>query len=277
MNVKGFRISKLLNPRSGRAVIIPIDHGLVMGNVKGLSDPVKTLKKLIDLKVDGTLISPGIAKITLDLFASRDAPARILTADLPLLSNLPGGSGEVIGHEIISTVEFAIKYGFDAVKILFPWGEKDNVQMESIRVVRHLANECERWDVPLMVEPVLWGDAIPKEKKKDPELIEHAARIALEMGADILKIPYTGDRKEFEDLVKKLRVPVFVLGGPKMENIEDILKVAEESIRAGARGVVFGRNVWQNPKMQNIVKALQEIVHKNVEFGEAVEKYSLKL
>ena len=99
MNAKEFRISKLLNQKSGKSVIIPIDHGLVMGNVRGLFDPVKTLKELIDLKIDGTLVSPGIAKITLDLFTSRNAPARILTADLPLLSNVPGETREVFVHE----------------------------------------------------------------------------------------------------------------------------------------------------------------------------------
>ncbi len=276
MNVKEFRISKLLNPKSGKAVIIPVDHGLVMGNVKGLSDPIETLKSLIDLKIDGTLISPGIAKITLDLFVTRDTPARILTADLPLLSNVPGETREVIGHEIISTVEFAIKYGFDAVKVLLPWGEAEGIQMESIKTVVHLSNECDHWDIPLMVEPVLWGSAIPAEKKSDPELIEHGARMALEIGADILKIPYTGDQKKFEDLVKRLKVPIFVLGGPRMKNVEDILKIAEESIRAGAKGIVFGRNVWQNPKMHDIVRALQDIVHKNIEADEAAGKYGLE-
>lgn len=276
MNVKEFRISKLLNPKSDKSVIIPIDHGLVMGNVKGLSDPIETLKELIDLRIDGTLISPGIAKITLDLFASRNAPARILTADLPLLSNVPGGSGEVIGHEIVSTVEFAIKYGFDAVKVLFPWGERENIQMKSVKVVEYLANECDRWSIPLMVEPVLWGNAIPPEEKKNIELIEHGARMALEMGADILKIPYTGNQGEFKDLIKVLRVPVFVLGGSKMGSVEDVLKIAEESTRAGAKGVVFGRNVWQNPKMKNVVKALQEIVHEGIGINEVAGKYDLK-
>lgn len=271
MNLKEFRISKLLNSKSGKSVVIPIDHGLVMGNVTGLSDPIETLKKLIDLKVDATLISPGLAKITLELFASRNVPARILTADLPLISNTPGGSGEVIGHETISTVEFALKYGFDTVKVLLPWGEKDSVQMESIKVVTQLANECDKWELPLMVEPVLWGNAIAKEKKNDPTLIEHAARMALELGADVLKIPYTGDKKEFEELVKALKVPVFVLGGPKMEKVGDILRVAEESTRAGAKGIVFGRNVWQNPKMEAMIKALQKIVHNGVNTNQAMK------
>ncbi|WP_036226422.1 class I fructose-bisphosphate aldolase [Mesoaciditoga lauensis] len=271
MNIKEFRISKLLNSKSGKSVVIPIDHGLVMGNITGLSNPIETLKKLIELKIDATLMSPGLAKITLELFASKDAPARILTMDIPLMSTIPGETGEVIGHETISTVEFAIKYGFDSVKVLLPWGEKENVQMESIRVVSRLATECDKWQLPLMVEPVLWGNAVPKEKKKDPTLIEHAARMALELGADILKIPYTGNQQEFKDLINSLRVPIFILGGPKMNEVIDTLKVAEESVRAGAKGVVFGRNVWQNSQMEMIIKSLQMIVHDDMDANEVIK------
>lgn len=275
MGIKDLRISHILNPKSGKSVIIPIDHGLVMGNIKGLQDPISTLEKLINTGIDATLISPGVAKITTDLFSSKDAPGRILTIDLPLSSTIPGESGEVIGHKIIADVQFAIRYAFDIVKVLLPWGEKDNVQMESIEVVEKVANECDKWNIPLMVEPVLWGSHVSKERKNDPDLIEHAARIALELGADILKIPYTGNEKEFQQLVNVLRVPIFVLGGPKMDNIKDILNVAKESIEAGAKGIVFGRNVWQNPKMESLIKCLKEIVHENASVDEVIKKYDL--
>ena len=275
MNVKELRMSRILNFKSGKSVIIPIDHGIVMGNVEGLEDPLKILKQLIDTGIDGTLLSPGIGKISLDLFASKDAPGRILTADIPLLSTVPGGSGEVVGHEIIADVEFALRYNFDIVKVLLPWGEREHVQMESVRVISDLANECDRWNMPLMVEPVLWGEAIPKEKRNDPKIIEHASRMALEMGADILKIPYTGNKSEFKDLVNNLKVPVFILGGPKMDSIEGVLRVAKESIEAGAKGIVFGRNVWQNPKMKDLLGALKMIVHDNAEISNAMNNFNL--
>lgn len=273
MNVKELRMSRVLNSKSGKSVIIPVDHGIVMGNVEGLENPTEVLKGLIDLGIDGTLISPGIAKITLDLFSSKDAPGRILTADIPLLSTVPGGSGEVVGHEIIADVEFALRYNFDIIKVLFPWGEREHVQMESIKVVEKMANDCDKWNIPLMVEPVLWGEAIPKDKRNDPKLIEHASRMALELGADILKIPYTGDKSEFKDLVNDLKVPVFILGGPKMDSIEGVLKVAKESVEAGAKGIVFGRNVWQNSKMKALVNALKAIVHDNAKISDAINKF----
>ena len=103
--------------------------------------------------------------------------------------------------------------------------------MESIEVVEKLANECNKWNIPLMVEPVLWGNSVPKEKKNDSELIEHASRMALEFGADILKIPYTGVETEFKELVNILKVPVFVLGGPNTNDMEQpLLQLASQKV-----------------------------------------------
>jgi len=91
-----------------------------------------------------------------------------------------------------------------------------------------------------------------------------------------LKIPYTGDKAEFKDLVSDLKVPVFILGGPKMDNIEGVLKVAKESVEAGAKGIVFGRNVWQNPKMKDLVNALKAVIHENLDIVEVMNKYKLR-
>ncbi|CEP77754.1 MAG TPA: hypothetical protein PLK41_05710 [Defluviitoga tunisiensis] len=275
MGIKDLRLSHILNPKSGKSVIIPIDHGLIMGNIAGLQDPLGTLENLIRLGIDATLISPGIAKITTDIFSSKDAPGRILTIDLPLSSTIPGESGNIIGHKIIANLEFALRNAIDVVKVLLPWGEKDSVQMESIEVVATVANNCDKWNIPLMVEPVFWTSHTSKEKKTSANLIGHAARIALELGADVLKIPYTGNILEFKELLNNLKVPVFVLGGAKMDSIEDILKIAKESIEAGAKGIVFGRNVWQNSKMESLINALKEIVHENASVDEVIKKHNL--
>ncbi len=275
MSGKQIRLSRLFNPETGKAVIIPIDHGLVMGGIKGLSDPVGVLEKLIELGIDATLMSPGLAKVTAELFKSRNAPARILTADSPLISSVPGNFDGVLAHKPVATVEYALRWGFDVVKVLFPWGSDKEVQSATIELAANFANECDRWGMPLMVEPVLWGSAIPKEQQNDPKLIENAARIALEVGADIIKMPYTGDKPGFSELVKDLRVPIVVLGGPKMEKTSDILRVAKESVEAGAKGIVFGRNVWQYPAMGDLLAALKDVVHENAAIDTVMSQYRL--
>lgn len=276
MSGKQIRLSRLFKPETGKAVIIPVDHGLVMGSIKGLSDPVGVLEKLIELGIDATLMSPGLAKVTAELFKSRNAPARILTADSPLISSVPGNFDGVLAHKPVATVEYALRWGFDVVKVLFPWGSDKEVQSETIELTANFANECDRWGMPLMVEPVLWGSAIPKEQQNDPKLIENAARVALEVGADIIKMPYTGDKPGFSELVKDLRVPIVVLGGPKMERTSDILRVAEESVEAGAKGIVFGRNVWQYPAMGDLLAALKDVVHENADIDTVMSRYRLE-
>lgn len=275
MTGKDIRLSRLFNSRSKKSVIIPVDHGLVMGNVEGLEDPIEMLKKLVELNVDGVLLGPGIAKNTVELFFGKNVPARILTVDYPMMSVIPGEVGDVIEYDLISSVEFALKWNLDAVKVLFPWGLEKEIQLKVVKITAKLAKECDEWGMPFMVEPVLLGEKIPPEEKKNPSMIEHASRIALELGADILKVPYTGDLKEFSRFVDRVHLPVFVLGGPKMDSVNDMLKVAEDSMRAGAKGLVFGRNVWQNSNMEKIVMALKEIVHNDKKVEEVIQEYGL--
>jgi len=276
MNGKEIRFSKLVNSKSKKSVIIPIDHGLVMGNVLGLENPFETLKKLVELNIDGILLTPGIMKTSSEFFRGKNMPARILTVDYPMMSVIPGESDNVIEYNLISSVEFALKWDCEAVKVLFPWGLEKEIQMKIVKLTAELAQKCDDWGIPLMVEPVLLGEKIPVEKKKDPSMIEHASRIALEIGADILKVPYLGEMNRFETFIKRIKLPVFVLGGPKMESVLDMLKVAEESIKAGATGLIFGRNIWQNPDMEKLIEGLKEIVHNNKSSEEVAEKYSIK-
>lgn len=275
MSAKDIRLSRLMNSESKKSVIIPIDHGLVMGNISGLENPFETLKKLVELNIDGILLSPGVMKNSSEFFRGKNMPARILTVDYPMMSVIPGESSDVIEYNLMSSVEFALKWDCEAVKVLFPWGLEKEIQMKIVKLTAELAQKCDDWGMPLMVEPVLLGEKIPPEKKKDPSMIEHASRIALEIGADILKVPYLGEVKRFEVFIKHVKLPVFVLGGPKMESVRDMLKVAEDSIKAGVTGLIFGRNIWQNPDMEKLIEALKEIVHKNKSSKEIIEKYSI--
>ena len=269
---KAVRFSRLLNPRSGRSLIIALDHGLMFGNVEGLEDPVKTLERAISCGVDGVLLSPGMAKLTEHLFREKNAPARILTIDFPVGSTIPGKFEKVFTHKLIHSVEQAVKMAVDAVKILFPWGLEKSVQAEVVQVTAEVIEECEHWDMPLVVEPVLWGENA--SERNDPDLIESAARIAVEIGADILKIQFLGEDR-LSRIIHRLHVPVFVLGGPKSDNLRQILKVVQESMKSGAKGVMFGRNVWQRENMEEVLTALGSIIHGGLGYEEVVQRYNL--
>lgn len=280
MSGKSIRLSKLFNAKSGNSIIIPFDHGGTHGAIKGLEDPYKIVKKSIDLGIEGILMHNGLAKATQDMFEDRNAPARILTIDYVLRTCIPGRPSGIYGHGLLRSEQPALDAllnSVEAVKVLLIWGLDKNTQMSNIKIVANIADQCDRWQIPFMVEPVLWGDGISSEDKNNPDLIENAARISFELGADILKIPYTGDKNNFAQIVDRLKIPVLVLGGPKMKNIRDAFQVAADAIEAGAKGVVFGRNVWQNPEMDKVVQVLQEIVHNKVDVDEAMKISNLQL
>ncbi len=267
-----YRMGRLFDQQSGRSVIVPIDHGVAIGATEGLEDPRAVLSALIGAGIDGTLLSPGMARQTVDLFASRTAPARVLTVDLPLHSNVPGAVEEIRAYDLIATVDDALRLGIDAVKTMVVWGVEYALQMRMIERISALRQACNTWDVPLMIEPVLWGDAIPEARRSDPTLIAHACRICVELGADVLKAPYVADPVALQALVARTPIPVVILGGKKAERVSAVLEMAEGSVRAGVRGVVFGRNVWQHDDPTAIVTALRRIVHDGVSASRAIEE-----
>jgi class I fructose-bisphosphate aldolase len=269
------RINKLYNRETNKTVIIPIDHGFYLGNIKGLEDPYNVMETLIKEKVDATLMSLGIAKITRELFNVKDAPAKVLTIDYPMHSNVPGEFHGQIEHELAFTVEQALKWDFCAVKVMLPWGLQPELQMKVIKNILTVQHECDRNDMPLMIEPLVLGECIPKEKINSPEMIAHAARLSLELGADILKIAYTGNKKSFKEIVDRSHVPVIVLGGPKMNSTADMFRIARESVEAGGKGIVFGRNVWQNERLVELIRGLKDAVYNCEDENEIVKKYNL--
>ncbi len=264
------RLGRIFDPRSGRTVVIPIDHGIALGATAGLENARAVLSRLIAAGIDGTLLNPGMARQTADLFAARGAPARVLTADLPLHSNVPGEVETIRAYDLIADVDDALRLGVDAVKTMIVWGLEHDLQMKIIARIGELRRACNQWEMPLMIEPVLWGPAIAEERKNDPALIAHACRICVELGADILKAPYVADQGALRDLVAQTPVPVVILGGKKVERVADVLEMAEGAVRAGVRGVVFGRNVWQHDDPSAIVAALRRVVHENVPADEAL-------
>lgn len=271
MTGKDVRLGRLFQPTSGRSLIVPADHGLSLGAVRGLEEPRRLLERLEGLGVDATLLSPGLARAHADLFAHRSAPARVLTLDLPLLSSVPGENGEVRAYALIASVQDALRIGVDCVKVLLVWGVEPHVQMENLRVVAALARECEVSEMPLMVEPVLWGQAIAEDRKADPVLIANACRIAVELGADVIKGPYVADHDALATLVRRTPVPVALLGGPRVEDARTVLEIAANAMAAGVRGIVFGRNVFQRPNADAMIHALRRIVHEDAGVDEALQ------
>jgi DhnA family fructose-bisphosphate aldolase class Ia len=148
--------------------------------------------------------------------------------------------------------------GATAAKILLPVGQ-DGVESfaDSVQLVAHTAEQAYRVGLPLMVEPALWG---PKVEEHGDELIAHASRVAVELGAALLKIPAPRNDPTLSAIVENSPIPVYVLGGTPA-GAGSLAQELSRCISNGITGVVVGRNVWSRPRPRKAVEGLAAAVH----------------
>ena len=106
----------------------------------------------------------------------------------------------------------------------------------------------------------------------DPVAVAHAARVAPELGADIVKCSYTGDPDSFREVVKGALAPIVIAGGPKMNSDREILQMVYDSIQAGGHGVSIGRNVFQHSNVEGMTRAISDIVLHGYDVEESMKK-----
>jgi DhnA family fructose-bisphosphate aldolase class Ia len=167
---------------------------------------------------------------------------------------------------IVCSVEKAIKLGADAVSIHINIGAEDEPEM--LRDFGMISEKCMEWGMPLLAMVYPRGKKVPDEK--DPEAVKLAARLAAELGADIVKVPYTGSVKTFAEVVKGCPIPVVIAGGSK-QNEEETLNTIEEVIKAGGAGLSMGRNAFQHENPERLVRAACSIVHEGKTAKEALK------
>jgi class I fructose-bisphosphate aldolase len=260
---KQYRMGRIFGP-DGRTVVLPVDHGTVLGRIDGLEDPVGTLERFANLRADGFLFGPGLAKRTVELFAHRGAQARLLTVDAYMRDG-DGGATAVSGR-----VRLAAALGVDAVKVLMPWDESARDRVAVLRVISEIVEAAEEYGLPVMAEPIVL------ELERGPEAVAlegDACRIAAEMGVDILKVAYPGDPELLSAWCSELRIPVVMLGGPRGGTTDDLVSFVSDAIGAGASGILIGRNVWQRPtdEAESLLDALYTVVHGEVPAYAAVD------
>ena len=224
---------------------------------QGFEQPLQLLQAISEARPDGMILNPGMLGRCSDLFARRDAPALVLSLD-QILHERPRSQGPAVAHWPQVSVEDAVRLGADAVKLILIMGRPDARELAGdLAYVAQTAEACRRWQLPLMVEPYLWGADVPADAEARARLNADGARMAVEAGADLLKLEVGGNYELFRSTVAASPVPVFVLGGPKRptqrETLADVVAAAE----AGAVGLTIGRNVWQYREPQRMVQALR--------------------
>ncbi len=256
-------MKSILGP-DGKGLILAMDHARTHGMIEGLEDPGVVIDAAVEAGADAIMTTFGVVKRFRDRLIGR----------IPTVLRLDGGPSlyredwlAYTEWALLHSVEDALLLGADAVVLMAFVGIP--VELETYRIVARVAGECLRCNLPLLVEAL----PCPSERIPDaraPEPIASATRIAFEHGADLIKTYYTGSVAGFRQVTENCPVPVLIAGGPKMDTVADTLQVVHDSMAAGGAGVVFGRNIWQSGRTQEMIRAMQQIIHQNASVSEVL-------
>ncbi|MBI3253616.1 MAG: class I fructose-bisphosphate aldolase family protein [Nitrosopumilales archaeon] len=255
------RLNRIL--RKGKMLCIPMDHGISNGPIEGLEDPHSIIYKCESHGLTSVIINKGILKTL-----PKPTKIGILVhfSSSTLLSSSPNRK------MLTGTAEEALRLGADGVSLHINIGGKEEPEM--LEQLGMTAEQCHKWNMPLLAMMYPRGENI--KNPHDPEIVAHVARIGAECGADIVKTLYTGDIDSFAKVIKSVPVPVVIAGGPKAKTDLDVLQMTEDAMKAGAKGVTYGRNIFAHKNPEKMVQALAAIIFKKETAKEAAKKIEQK-
>ncbi|MEM3671386.1 MAG: aldolase [Thermoprotei archaeon] len=239
--------------KSGRSLLLAYDQGLEHGptdfNERNL-DPSFILEIAKKGGFNGVVFQKGVAEKYYD-------------GSVPLILKLNGKSslskGEPISRQVCS-VEEAVSLGAKAVGYTIYLGSQ--FESEMFAEFGRIHESAHKHGIPVIAWVYPRGASIKDDTA--PEIVSYAARAGLELGADAVKIKYTGDPSTFSWAVKNAgKIKVYMSGGPKAPTEQDFLKQVQGAIQAGATGLAVGRNVWQSEDPFELAAKLRAIVLEN--------------
>jgi fructose-bisphosphate aldolase, class I len=270
--MKIFRLNRLFNPVSKRCIDVAIDHGFFneLNFLAGIEDVAKAVGILVNANPDAIQLTIGQAEL-LPRIPDKSKPALVLRTDI---ANVYGNElpRTLFSRMIARPVEQAVRLDAACVVVnLFRIPGQPEVTDQCIQNILELKPQCDRFNIPLMIEPLVFrhnAEAGGYMVDGDITKILPLVRQAVELGADIIKADPTDDPLEYHKVIQMARVPVLVRGGGKANDLE-VLRRTEQVIAQGAAGIVYGRNIIQHPNPAGMTKALLAIVHDDAKADEA--------
>jgi len=249
------RLSKIINPETGRTLMLAVDHGYFMGPTTGLRNFKGSVEPLTHY-ADTLFATRGMIRKCIDPHTR-----------IPIMLRASGGTS-IIGKELLHegiTVPMeeiirmnAVGFGY-SITVGMEW-ERDTILDFSTMV-----DKAEKYGMIAMAVT-----AVGKDLGRDERYLSLACRIAAEHGANIVKTYYCDN---FRKVVESCPVPIVMAGGKKMPEL-DALKMAHNALKAGAVGVDMGRNIFQSSDPVAMIQAVRKLIHEDAKPQEAYALFS---
>lgn len=248
-SARRIRLHRLHRHAAARLMIVPMDHSITDGPVLGTG-----LDRLV-----GQMARNDVDAVVLHKGGMRYVQPRwfTLTSLILHLSASTRHAPDPDAKYLVATVEEAIRMGADAVSVHVNLGSAE--ERRQITDMAAVADACDRWNMPLLAMVYPRGPQITNPR--DPELVAHAATLAADLGADIVKTPYATTAAEMADVVRAVPIPVITAGGPPLGDLPELLAHVTDVMRSGAAGVAMGRNVFQSANPGITARRIAGLVH----------------
>jgi len=244
------RLARLFRGSSGRTLIVPLDHSVSSGPIA----PGAELDALV-----GAVTASGADAVVLHKgTASHIDPRRFLSAGL--IVHLSAGTDLAPDSDDkywVTTVEEALRLHADAVSVHVNLGSE--TEARQVATLARVARSCEKWRMPLLAMVYPRGPRIVHPD--DPALLAHAATLASDLGADLVKIPFVRSWEIMSQIVTSCPIPVLAAGGRRLSDDAELLAYAREVHRSGAAGMAIGRNLFERSDIPAMTSRIAAILH----------------
>ncbi|MEI7435236.1 MAG: hypothetical protein WCL16_00340 [bacterium] len=266
---RDIRLGRLFGA-DGKAVVVACDHGMFDGPHKGMENITAMLERVGD-GPDAILLSPGMLPRTAAFFGRRAAPLAIARLNFNTVFCFQWGYKESVISNLYQP-EDAARNGADAVLVCLTLKTgSEAVDARNVEIFADLCLKAHRLGLPVVGEYFPHSHLTKTPDEFHSEILV-GCRMLAELGADCIKTFYTNS---FAEITSKCPVPILGLGAEKTPTDLAALKLAEQEMRDGAGGVVFGRNAVQASNPKAFVAALQDVVKRRMTAKNACRKHGL--
>ncbi len=249
--------------RDGNLLILAYDHGLEHGPSDfepnpASADPRNVCEVASHSAITALAVHKGLAETYYSDYED----------DVPLLLKINGNSSLGERDDYYSPKQCTVKYaveelGADAVGYtMYAGSDHEDEMWEDFREVQE---EARKYDVPVVMWAYPRGHGIENKEEydgdTDPDVIAYAARLGLELGADVVKCKYPGSKEDTEKVLRNIGEMKFVMSGGSKRSDEAFLEDVSNVIDAGGNGLAVGRNIFQREDPEGVLDKLENVIY----------------
>jgi fructose-bisphosphate aldolase/2-amino-3,7-dideoxy-D-threo-hept-6-ulosonate synthase len=264
---KSLRLRRLVDSATGTSIMFAFSHGTSAPEVlPGLEEPIRLVEAAASGGADCVFLAPGMIEAVGEVAATTSLGVAVK------VSATASRGGKPYQEVLTTSIERSLELGADAVVALIPFAPEN--EPDVIALAAALGEACGRWGMPFIAEaeyPNSYYGTEDFAQTWGVPYLRRSARLCVELGADIVKSNWTGSIDTFAEIVESVPVPVVVAGGSRVSDL-DLLQNLQAAREAGAIGCSVGRNIFQHPAPERMVRAIAAIFKEGAGAQEAFDR-----